>query len=318
MNMNTETRIHRTGQTIPAIGFGTGVVRRYSRNPWLFMKTRIRFILSTIKHVRLHPELVSDLYMSRIVDQAIQMNYRLFDCGRIYGYSERIVGNEILRSEKRREDFFLVTKISDMDITRRVSPNDVRGNLMDSLRYLGTSYVDAYLLHWPHGDWIDIYRQMEVLYEEGLVRAIGVCNFTISHFVELEKHARIMPMICQLELHPFNTKKEIREYCKEHGILVMAHTPTGRICEKIRENKVLQDLAHTHKKTIAQIIIRWHYQNNVVPVIATKNPVHMRENLDIFDFSLSEEEMQMVEAQDEGYVMFPGNGIDDPNYIYNL
>lgn len=317
MNMNKE-RTLRTGQTIPAIGFGTGVVRRYSRNPWLFMKARIRPILSSIKHVRLHPELVSDLYMPRIVDQAIQMNYRLFDCGRIYGYSEVMVGNGILRSEKRREDFFLVTKISDMDVTRSVSPNDVRGNLEDSLRYLKTSYVDAYLLHWPHGDWIDIYRQMEVLYEEGLARAIGVCNFTISRFVELEKYARIMPMICQLELHPLNTKKEVREYCKEHGILVMAHTPTGRICEKIRENKALQDLARTHKKTIAQIIIRWHYQNNVIPVIATKTPVHMCENLDIFDFSLSEEEMQMVEAQNEGYVMLPGNGIDDPNYIYNL
>lgn len=317
MNMNTE-RTLRTGQTIPAIGFGTGVVRRYSRNPWLFMKTRTRYILSSIKHLRVHPELVSDLYMPRIVDQAIQMNYRLFDCGRIYGYSEVMVGNGILRSEKRREDFFLVTKISDMDVTRSVSPNDVRGNLEDSLCYLKTSYVDAYLLHWPHGDWIDIYRQMEVLYEEGLARAIGVCNFTISHFVELEKYARIMPMICQLELHPLNTKKEVREYCKEHGILVMAHTPTGRICEKIRENKALQDLARTHKKTIAQIIIRWHYQNNVIPVIATKTPVHMCENLDIFDFSLSEEEMQMVEAQNEGYVMLPGNGIDDPNYIYNL
>ena len=318
MNMHTETRTLRTGQTIPSIGFGTGVIRRYSRNPWLFMKARIRPILNSIRHVCLHPELVGDLCMSRIVDQAIQMNYRLFDCGRIYGYSEVMVGDGILRSGKRREDFFLVTKISDMDVTRSVSPNNVRGNLEDSLRYLKTSYVDAYLLHWPHGDWIDIFRQMEVLYEEGIARAIGVCNFTISHFVELEKHARIMPMICQLELHPLNTKKEVREYCKEHGILVMAHTPTGRMCEKIRENTALQDLARTHKKTIAQIIIRWHYQNHVIPVVATKSPVHMCENLDIFDFSLSEEEMQMVEAQNEGYVMLPGNGIDDPNYIYNL
>ena len=152
MNMHTETRTLRTGQTIPAIGFGTGVIRRYSRNPWLFMKARIRPILSSIRHVCLHPELVGDLCMSRIVDQAIQMNYRLFDCGRIYGYSEVMVGDGILRSGKRREDFFLVTKISDMDVTRSVSPNNVRGNLEDSLRYLKTSYVDAYLLHWPHRD----------------------------------------------------------------------------------------------------------------------------------------------------------------------
>ena len=316
--MNEESVLLRNGKTIPAVGFGTGVVLRYSRNPLLFLRSRMRAVLSSIKHRRLSPGLKSDLYMKRTVKQAIQMGYRLFDCGRIYGYSEVVVGRGVDASAKAREDFFLVTKVSDMDVVRHASPNDVRGNLMDSLRYLGTSYVDAYLLHWPHGDWIDIYRQMEDLHDEGLVHAIGVCNFTVAHFTELEKHARVMPMVCQLELHPSNTKKAIREYCKEHGIVVMAHTPTGRMCERIRQNKVLQELAHRHGKTIAQIILRWHYQNNVVPIVATQNPVHMRENLDVFDFSLSEEEMQMIEAQDEGYVILLGNGIDDPNYIYNL
>ena len=308
----------RNGQQIPSVGFGTGVVRNYSRNPYLFLKSRIRPFLSSIRHGRLHSRLKADLYMERIVKQAIQENYRLFDTGRIYGYSEMTVGRGIRASGKKREEFFLVTKISDMDITRSGTPNDVCGNLEDSLRYLGTSYVDAYLLHWPHGEWIDIYRQMEQVYEEGLVHAIGVCNFTLEHFAQLEEYARIAPMICQLELHPLNSKREIREYCREHGILVMAHTPTGRMCEKIRQNNILQELAHRHGKTIAQIIIRWHYQNNVIPVVATQNPIHMREYADIFEFSLSEAEMQLIEDQDEGYVMLPGNGIDDPNYVYNL
>ncbi|WP_315374160.1 aldo/keto reductase [uncultured Selenomonas sp.] len=308
----------RSGEKIPALGFGTGVVRLYSRNPYLFLKTRIRPLLSSIKHWRLDYILKSDLYMERFIYQALEENYRLFDTGRIYGYSEKMIGCVIRASGITREEFFLVTKISDMDITRASSPNDVRGNLEDSLRYLGTSYVDAYLLHWPHGEWIDIYRQMEQLYDEGLARAIGVCNFTIEHFAQLEQYARITPMICQLELHPLNSKREIREYCREHGIVVMAHTPTGRMYEKIRQNRVLQEIAHRHEKTIPQIIIRWHYQNDVVPVVATQSSIHMQENADIFDFSLSETEMQQIEDQDEGYVILPGNGIDNPNYIYNL
>ena len=125
-------------------------------------------------------------------------------------------------------------------------------------------------------------------------------------------------MIHQTELHPLNSKKEIRQYCKEHGILIMAHTPTGRMGKQIRQNKTLQELANKHNKTIAQIIVRWHYQNGVVPIIATKSIKHMQENKDIFDFSLTEDDMAAIEYIDEGLVLLPGNGIDDPNYIYNL
>lgn len=307
-----------TGARIPWIGFGTGVVRRYSRNPWLFLKVRLRPILASIKRRRLDGGLKSDLFAERFCRQAIEKGYRLFDCGRIYGYSEVVVGEAVAASGLPREDFFLATKVSDMDVERFCSPNDVRGNLMDSLRYLKTSYADAYLLHWPHGDWIGIYHQMEELYEEGLVRSIGVCNFTLQHFKELEKQARVQPMLCQTELHPFNSKKEIRDYCAEHGITLMAHTPTGRMCERIRQNPVLQELAKKHGKTIAQIILRWHRQNHVIPVVATCSTDHMEENMDVSGFALSEDEMQRIEEQDEGYVMLPGNGIDDPNYIYNL
>jgi len=307
-----------TGVEVPAIGFGTGVVRAYSRNPALFLRRRIRPLLSSIKHMRMHRQFYSDLYMDRVVEKAIQKGYRLFDSGRIYGWSEPMIGRGINRSGIDREELFLVSKISDMDLTRKTSPDTVLDNLKISLRYLRADYLDAYLLHWPHGDWVSIYKEMESAYDEGLVRAIGVCNFHMEHFQELEAHAKYMPMICQTELHPLNSKKELRTYCRDHGILMIAHTPTGRMCERIRNSKVLRELARVHNKTIAQIIVRWHYQNGVVPIIATMSGEHMQENQDIFDFELTSAEMDSIEGMDERYVMLPGNGIDDPRYIYNL
>ena len=303
---------------VPAIGFGTGVVKRYTRNPYLFAKVYLRYILSSVKHRKLHKNLYSDLHMSDIVAAAVRENYRLFDSGRIYAYSEPSIGKGLAKAKIAREEIFLTTKISDMDITRECSPKTVEGNLANSLRYLNTEYIDAYLLHWPHGDWTDIYHQMEAVYRKGLARAIGVCNFQMEHFRQLERSSTVRPMLCQLELHPLHSRREIREYCDAHDIVIMAHTPTGRMCEKIRTNPVLQELAEKYSKTIAQIILRWHYQNGVVPVVATTSPAHMRENRDIFDFDISSEDMEKIEGIDEQYVMLPGNGIDDPNYIYNL
>ena len=159
---------------------------------------------------------------------------------------------------------------------------------------------------------------MEDIYEAGLARSIGVCNFHLEHFLRLEQCCRIMPMLHQMELHPLNSKKEIRDYCNKNGILIMAHTPTGRMCSMIRQNEVLKELAKKYNKTIAQIIVRWHYQNGVVPIIATKSAAHMDENADIFDFALSEYDMEMIESIDQGEVMLSGNGVDDPRYIWNL
>lgn len=306
---------------VPVIGFGTGVIKRYSRKPSLFIRARIRPVLSAIKHLsykRLHSVYEQDFLMNKVIDKAISEGYSMYYTGRIYGYSEVEIGKAIIRNHLQRENVFISSKVSDMDLFRKCSPDDVAGNLQLSLKYLQTDYLDAYLLHWPHGNWLDIYKQMENVYKLGLVRSIGVCNFHLDHFKKLEKNCTIMPMIHQTELHPLNSKKEIRKYCREHGILIMAHTPTGRMGKEIIQNEVLQDLAQKHHKSIAQIIVRWHYQNGIVPVIATKSLAHLKENKDIFDFALTEDDMTAIESIDKGLVLLPGNGIDDPNYIYNL
>ncbi len=249
--------------------------------------------------------------MVKAVACAIGSGYAYIDSAEKYG-NEDEVGKGISEAGAKREDLFLLSK------AWPTSFGNLEDALVQTMKKLGTDYLDAYLLHWPHGDWVSIYKEMESAYDEGLVRAIGVCNFHMEHFQELEAHAKYMPMICQTELHPLNSKKELRTYCRDHGILMMAHTPTGRMCERIRNSKVLRELARVHNKTIAQIIVRWHYQNGVVPIIATMSGEHMQENQDIFDFELTSAEMDSIEGMDERYVMLPGNGIDDPRYIYNL
>ena len=319
--MQDKRFILRNGVEIPFIGFGTGVVKRYIRKPSLFVKWRVRPVLGGARRLYfkgVYKFLQQDFGMGRVIAEAISKGYTLMDTGRIYGHSEVEIGKAVISSNVKRSDFFINTKVSDMDLFRECSPDDVEGNFRLSLKYLQTDYVDGYLLHWPHGNWLDIYRQMEDIYEAGLARSIGVCNFHLEHFMRLEQSCRVMPMLHQTELHPLNSKKEIRQYCKKNGILIMAHTPTGRMCNMIRQNEILKKLAEKHNKTIAQIIVRWHYQNGVVPIIATQSTVHMDENMDIFDFELSESDMDMIESIDQGEVLLKGNGIDDPKYIWNL
>jgi diketogulonate reductase-like aldo/keto reductase len=303
--------------TIPFIGYGTGLVRPYTNRPVLLIRQIIRQVLASIKYLKLNNHLVFNFFAKKKVEQAYAVGYRLFDTGRLYGYSEMEMG-KVLKKHKR-DDYFIITKITSMDFQKRNAPADVMGNLKMSLKYLNVDYVDLYLLHHPYGDWIDIYKQIEQAKEFGLTKHIGVSNFKVEHFNELMKYVSTPPEVCQAECHPLCTNADVRDYCTKNDILFMAHTSTGGMRKKIRENKCLQELSAKYHKTIAQIILRWHYQNKVVSIISTTDIGHMKENLDIFDFELSLDEMVMIEAQNENYVILStSNGPDDPNYIFNV
>ena len=126
-----------------------------------------------------------------------------------------------------------------------------------------------------------------------------------------------LPMVVQTEIHPLCAKKDFREYCQKHGIQLMAHTPTGRYSKELQESPILKNLREKYHKSVVQIIIRWHYQNNVIPVVSTFSKAHMKENLNIFDFELTDDEMIAIDSLDRNKVLLASHGIDDPNYIYN-
>lgn len=307
---------YRVGKhQIPWIAFGSGVIWKYTRNPIKFIKYNVKDLLSTIKHLKWNRELYGNLHIDSILENAYQAGFRFFDTGRIYAYSEPKVGKLV----KKHPDVFVSTKCSAMDVERKSSPNSVGENLDVSKKYTNKNVVDLYLLHWPEGDnWTDYYKDIYAAYVEGKCNAFGACNMTIEHLQKLESLELPLPMVIQTELHPLNAKYELQEYCKKNNIRLMAHTPTGRMCPEIKSNDVLNKLSKKYGKSLAQIIIRWHYQNGIIPVVSCFDKKHMEENINIFDFELTDSEMNEIKEINSGLVILDAVGIDDPNYIYNL
>ena len=303
----------RNGVEIPWISFGTGVIWKYTRNKPLFMKSIIISTLRSIKHHRFDRELKGNLNINKILNDAYKSGFRMFDSGRIYAHSEDRIGNTV--SEK--PDVLITTKCSWMDITRNCSPDDVAGNLDVSLRNIKRNQVDLYLIHWPEGNWLDTYSQIIEEYKKGRCRAFGACNMDIQNLEAIKDAGMELPMVMQTEMHPLCVRKELREYCQKHGIQLMAHTPTGKNAKDLREASLLKELKEKYNKSATQIIIRWHYQNKVIPVVSSFSKNHMREDLDIFDFELSADEMKAMDSLDMNKILLNSHGIDDPNYIYN-
>jgi diketogulonate reductase-like aldo/keto reductase len=288
----------------------------------LWIKDKIRYVLSSVRHLKLNRQLRIDLFAPQMVKDAYNTGFRLFDTGRIYGYSEMCIGKGL--KSIPRETYFITTKISDLNLEQSLpSPvndeNKVIAHLRKSLEYLRTDYVDLLLIHHPHGPVDEIYAGLEKAYRLGLAKAIGTSNFTVRDFEELKKTQEIAPMVNQGERHPFFTNAEILSYCREHDILFNAHTSVARNCGKARNNELLKSLSQKYAKTVVQIILRWHYQNGVVPIVSVTNTQHTKECLEIFDFSLTPEEMDKIEGLNQNYRMLDcENGVDNPRYIYNL
>lgn len=298
------------------LGFGVSIVNRFTRNRMLHFKDTMMGVLSSVKHMKLSPTLTYRRNAHKIVRGAYDAGFRIFDTARIYGFSEAELGKGL--SGIPRENYFICTKVSDMDLTRMGGASDVRGNLMNSLADLQMDYVDLYLLHWPSGDWVDMYAQMCELHKEGLARNIGVCNFSLEHFAELEKHPDLeMPSYCQIESHPLYHNQEVIDYCAQKGIRVIAHTPTGRMCPEIRRNTVIREIGEKYGMSVAQVILRWHMQRGIIPITHTKSLQHINENTAVRQFTLSEEEMRRIDSVETGKKFFTKIGIDNPNYAFN-
>lgn len=314
--MSIEEKYYNVGNAkLPWISFGTGVIKKYTRSPLRFAKYNMLDTIRSIKHLHINHELYGNLFINKILEDAYNSGFRLFDSGRIYGYSEVAIGKLF----SKHDDICITTKCSAMDIERYCSPNSVNGNLLNSKKFLQDATISLYMLHWPEGNnWLEYYRDIYNEYLKGNCLSFGACNLSLEHLKKIQESNLPLPQVIQTELHPLNSKKELSNFCEEHHIQLMAHTPTGRMCQKIQQNSTLLRVSKDHNKSIAQIIIRWHFQHNVIPVVCCFSKNHMLENLDIFNFELSDKEMQSIDDINENYVILNSKGIDDPNYIYNL
>jgi len=257
--MHIPTKTLSNGVNIPMIGFGT----------W---------------------QLQGDRCYESVIN-AINAGYRSIDTAKAYD-NEEYVGKAIRECDIKREDLFITTKLwnADQGYESTLKAFDI------SMKKLGLDVLDLYLIHWPGRSlYLDSWKAMEKLYTEGRIRAIGVSNFMQHHLVELLRSSTEVPVVNQLESHPYLRQQDAEDYCNEMGILVEAWSPLMSGKTALGDH-IIEDIATRHNKTAAQVILNWHISQGRRVIPRSSNVNRIRENIDIFDFELTNEEMESISS----------------------
>ncbi|PYZ91615.1 aldo/keto reductase [Salipaludibacillus keqinensis] len=230
----------------------------------------------------------------RAVQEALIAGYRSIDTASFY-QNEEGVGRAIAQSDVPRDEIFITTKVWNDD----QGYNETLAAFEQSRRKLGVDVIDLYLIHWPvTGKFKDTWRAMEKLYEDGKVRAIGVSNFLVHHLENLLENATVVPAVNQVEYHPWLSQPDLYDFCKGKGIQVEAWSPLTR--GRKFDDLQLKEIAERHGKTPAQVLIRWDLQNEVVTIPKSVTKERIQANTEVFDFQLSETEMDVLNECNEG------------------
>ncbi|MCM3004687.1 aldo/keto reductase [Priestia koreensis] len=227
------------------------------------------------------------------VKYALKAGYRSIDTAAVYG-NEEGVGQALKEANVAREDLFITTKVWNAD----QGYESTLEAFETSINKLGLDYIDLYLIHWPvEGKYKETWKALEKLYKDGRVRAIGVSNFHVHHLQDLLEDAEIKPMVNQVEYHPRLSQNELRSFCKAQGIQLEAWSPLMQ--GELLDNEVLEEIAKKHNKSVAQVILRWDLQTEVVTIPKSVKEQRIIQNADIFDFELSQDDMSKIEALNE-------------------
>ncbi len=236
---------------------------------------------------------ISDEDMTKVVNAAIDAGYRAFDTAYFYD-NEASLGRALKDNGVDREDLFITTNLW----------NDYQGYektfeyFNKSIENLQTDYLDLFLIHWPceaDGLFLETYKAMEELYEQGKVKAIGVCNFNVHHLEKLMAQSSIKPMVNQIEVHPYFNQQELQEFCDRHDIKVTAWMPLMRN-RGLLDDPVIVKIAEKYHKTPAQVVLRWHLAHNRIIIPKSQTPKRIQENIDILDFNLELTEVAEIDA----------------------
>lgn len=244
----------------------------------------------------------------RCVSDALKVGYRHIDTAQSY-FNEEEVGNAIKKSGIPREELFITTKVW----IEHYGYEECRKSVIESMRKLQLDYIDLVLLHQPFADYYGAWRALEELYAEGKLRAIGVSNFNPDRLVDICSFSRIKPMVNQVETHPHNQQKAAHEWMNKYGVVHEAWAPFGEGRGGLFTDPVLEKIAAKYGKTTAQVMLRWHIQRGIVVIPKSTHIERMKENFDVFGFTLSDEDMQAIAALDKEQSSFFSH--TDPNMV---
>ncbi len=242
---------------------------------------------------------VSPAECERCVSDALKVGYRMIDTAQAY-HNEDGVGAAVKKSGIPRGDLFLVSKIW----ISNYGYEKAKASIDESLRRLGTDYIDLMLLHQPFCDRYGAYRALEEAYKEGKLRAIGVSNFYPDHFIDLASNVEIVPAVNQVETHVFDQQIEAQKYMKEFGTHMMAWAPLAEGRNNFFTNPVLEGIGRKYGKSVAQVALRWLVQRDVIIIPKSTHVERMEQNLDIFDFTLSDDDMTEISRLDTATSLF--------------
>ncbi len=244
----------------------------------------------------------------RCVSDALKVGYRHIDTAQSY-FNEEEVGNAIKKSGIPREELFITTKVW----IEHYGYEECRKSVIESMRKLQLDYIDLVLLHQPFADYYGAWRTLEEMYAEGKLRAIGVSNFNPDRLVDICSFSRIKPMVNQVETHPHNQQKAAHEWMNKYGVVHEAWAPFGEGRGGLFTDPVLEKIAAKYGKTTAQVMLRWHIQRGIVVIPKSTHIERMKENFDVFGFTLSDEDMQAIAALDKEQSSFFSH--TDPNMV---
>lgn len=238
--------------------------------------------------------LLSPIDAENSVREAIKLGYRLVDTANAY-VNERAVGRGIRSSGVKREEIFLSTKLWP-------SEYENENAVEETLERLGTDYIDLLFLHQPTENWREGYKKLVKAYKDGKIRAIGVSNFEGRYIKELLSEFDVLPQVIQVECHPFFPQTELRKVVKEKDIKIMSWYPLGGkgMTAELLESPVIKAIAEKYGKSPAQVVLKWHVEMGFIVIPGSKNVAHIKDNIDIFDFTLSKEDMENIAKLDRG------------------
>jgi diketogulonate reductase-like aldo/keto reductase len=272
---------------IPAIIFGPAALG-YTPHP---NRTNNLYKRAIIKIKR---KTYDEYLYTKSVANAIKIGFNSIDFSASYGDGS-LIAKSIKKSGIDRKEIMITTRVSNK--AQFSGDKAVEKEVLTQLKGFGTEYIDMLMFHWPvTGCFEKTWLVMMKLQEQGICRMLGVANCHEHHLEKIYEISGVYPLVNQIEVHPLFTQVELRRFCKQHNIQIEGYTATGRQDDRLMNPPLLNNMAKKYNKTKTQIILRWHFQNGIIPVIRSLNPEHQRSNIDIFDFVIDDEDMRLIDG----------------------